>query len=147
MSNNDFPSFLDALNRHLDEWSEDVTTLALRAGVSRDALYKVKYGKTRTPSVEIVIKVSNAYGETVEEFMGLSPAQVRDQLVEQIARLTPQEQAILEASLTAILSQRGDADQAAPQDAEEAKAPADSKADWPKKTLENVPPASPKRRT
>lgn len=129
MSNNDFPSFLDALNRHLEERSEDVTTLAQRAGVSRDALYKVKYGKTRTPSVEIVVKVSNAYGETVEEFMGLSPSQVRDQLVEQIALLTPQEQAILEASLTAILSQRPPSESAHPQDAPTTKALADPKDD------------------
>ncbi|SFQ52202.1 helix-turn-helix domain-containing protein [Donghicola eburneus] len=129
MISNDFPSFLEALNRHLDEWSEDITTLALRAGVKRDALYKVKYGKTRTPSVEIAVKVAHAYGKSVEEFMGLSPAQVRDQLAEQIARMTPQEQAILEASLTAILSQRADDGQAAPQGAETTKPPADPKGD------------------
>lgn len=129
MDNKDFPRFRDALQRHLDERSEDVTKLAQRAQVGKDALYKVLSGKTRIPGVEIAVRVAHAYGKSVEEFMGLSPAQVRDQLAEQIARLTPQEQAILEASLTAILSQRDNADQAAPQGVATTKPPADLKGD------------------
>ncbi|KMW56954.1 hypothetical protein AIOL_001912 [Candidatus Rhodobacter oscarellae] len=97
--------------------------------MNRDALYALKQGKSQNMIVDDAIRVANYFGLTVEEFMGLSPAQVRDQLAEQIDRLTPQEQAILEASLTAILSQRADADQVAPQDAATAKQPADQKGD------------------
>ena len=82
--------------------------MAKRAGVSRDALYKVTYGKTRSPGLDVILGVAAAYGETVEEFMGLTPRQIRDSLAEQLARLTPREQAILEASISALLAQRED---------------------------------------
>lgn len=122
-------TFADALREHIERTGATVTQIARGSGVNRDALYALKQGKSQNMIVDDAIRVANYFGLTVEEFMGLSPAQVRDQLVEQIARLTPQEQAILEASLTAILSQRADADQAAPQGAGTTKPPADPKGD------------------
>lgn len=117
------PTFLDALQRHMAASGDDVTTLAARAGVSRDAIYKVTYRKTRTPSLETIIRVARAYGETVEEFMGLTPAQIRDELLDEIGRLSPSERAVLLASLTALRSQQ--ASDAA--EKEPAEAPARSK--------------------
>ncbi len=122
-------TFSEAFNEHLEKTGARVTDIANKSGVKKDSLYALKRGTTRNMGVDDAIRVAAAFGETVEEFMGLSPAQVRDQLAEQIARLTPQEQAILEASLAAILSQRADDNQAAPQGAGTTKPPADPKGD------------------
>lgn len=122
-------TFADALREHIERTGATVTQIARGSGVNRDALYALKQGKSQNMIVDDAIRVANYFGLTVEEFMGLSPAQVRDQLVEQIARLTQQEQAILEASLTAILSQRADADQSTSQGAGTTKPPADPKGD------------------
>ncbi len=100
------PSFQQALTRHIEEANEDVTTLAKRADVSRDALYKVIYGKTKSPNLEIIIRVARAYGKTVEEFMGIAPARVQDDLIDEISRLAPSERAVLQASLKALRAQR-----------------------------------------
>lgn len=100
------PSFQQALTRHIEEANEDVTTLAKRADVSRDALYKVIYGKTKSPNLEIIIRVARAYSKTVEEFMGIAPARVRDDLIDEISRLAPSERAVLQASLKALRAQR-----------------------------------------
>lgn len=102
MTQNRIPSFMEALTFHMDRSGDDVTSLANRAGVSRDALYKVLYGKTKTPKLELIIGVASAFGETVEEFMGLSPAQVRDELLEEISLLSPSERAVLRATLAAL---------------------------------------------
>ncbi len=122
-------TFSQAFNEHLEKTGARVTDIANKSGVKKDSLYALKRGTTRNMGVDDAIRVAAAFGETVEEFMRLSPEQVRNQLAEQIARLTPQEQAILEVSLTAILSQRADADQAAPQGAATTKPPADPKGD------------------
>jgi plasmid maintenance system antidote protein VapI len=122
-------TFSDAFNEHLEKTGARVTNIATKSGVKKDSLYALKRGTTRNMGVDDAIRVAAAFGETVEEFMGLSPAQVRDQLVEQIARLTPSEQAILEASLTAILSQREGSDPAEPQGAKTTKPPVDQTGD------------------
>lgn len=109
-------NFSEALIEHLDRTGKQVTEIAKKSGVRKDALYSLKYGKSLNMAVDDAIRVAAAFGETVEEFMGLNPVQIRDQLSEQLARLTPQEQAILEASLAALLSQRDNQLMKAPQD-------------------------------
>lgn len=122
-------TFSEAFIEHLEKTGARVTEIANKSGVKKDSLYALKRGTTRNMGVDDAIRVAGAFDETVEQFMGLSPAQVRDQLTEQIARLTPQEQAILEASLASILSHRENADQATPQDAATTKPPAAPKGD------------------
>jgi len=122
-------TFSEAFNEHLDRTGARVTDIANKSGVKKDSLYALKRGTTRNMGVDDAIKVAAAFDETVEEFMGLSPAQVRNQLAEQIARLTPSEQAILEASLTAILSQREGSETAVMQGAETTTPPVDQKGD------------------
>lgn len=106
MKNNTFPSFQEALQRHLSEHGDDITSLSKRAGVSRDALYKVHYGKTKSPSLEVVVKVAQAYDETVEEFMGLAEAELSSELESLLSRLSPSEQEILRASIQALVANR-----------------------------------------
>ena len=83
-----------------------MTDIAARANVSKEALYALKRGTTKNMAVGDAIRVANAFGETVEEFMGMTPTQVRDSLVTQLSQLTERERALLEASLTAILAGR-----------------------------------------
>lgn len=104
-------TFADAFNDHLERTGLPVTELARKSGVNKDALYKLKYRKTKNMTVDEAIRVAAAFGETVEEFMGLSPAQIREGLAEQVARLSPREQAILEASIAAILAQRDESEE------------------------------------
>jgi len=96
-----FPDYLSALQRHMAAKSDTPTDLANRAGVSRDALYKVLQGKTKTPSLEFIIRIAKAYGQTVEGFMGLSPAQIHGGLIDEVALLDPQSRSTLEAALRA----------------------------------------------
>ncbi len=98
-------SFSQAFIEHLEQSNLKVTEVAIRAGVSKDALYSLKYGKTQNMAVDDAIMVAAVFGKTVEEFLGLSEAQIRSSLAEKVAQLTGREQAILEASLDAILSE------------------------------------------
>lgn len=122
-------TFSEAFIRHLETTGARVTDIAKKSGVKKDSLYALKRGTTRNMAVDDAIRVAAAFGETVEEFMGLSPVQVRDQLAEQIGRLSPSEQAILEASLSAILSQRDTADPAPLQDEVTTEPPVAAKGD------------------
>ena len=105
-------SFSEAFNEHLARTGEKVADIATRAGVKRDALYSLKYGKSLNMAVDDAIRVAHAFGETVEEFMGLTATQARSSLIDQIQRLSPREQQILEASISAILAQRDVPDEA-----------------------------------
>jgi transcriptional regulator with XRE-family HTH domain len=104
-------TFSDAFNEHIARTGETVTEIAKRSGVPKDALYSLRRGKTRNMAVDDAIRVAAAFGETVEEFMGLTPPQIRDELLEEIAHLTPSERAVLQASLSALRGQK-DADSA-----------------------------------
>jgi transcriptional regulator with XRE-family HTH domain len=90
----------------MESHNDSPTDIANRSGVSRDALYKVIYGKTKSPSLELVVRVANAYDETVEEFMGLTPVKIKDSLYQHIEKLTEKERQLLEASIAAILAGR-----------------------------------------
>ena len=100
------PSFKVALAIHMGEAGDDVTSLADRAGVSRDALYKVTYGKTETPKLDLVMKVAAAYGKSVEEFMRMAPAGSR--VLDELGPLTASERSILLAVLQALRAQSAD---------------------------------------
>ena len=99
-------TFSQALIEHLENTGVRVTEIAAATGVHKDALYKLKYGKTRNMSVDDAIKVAAFFGETVEEFMGIGPGALRDTLMDQIAQLSESERQIFEASLKAVLAAR-----------------------------------------
>lgn len=99
-------TFSEAFIEHLDKTGKKVTEIARTSGVPKDALYSLKYGKTRNMGVEDAMRVAAAFGETIEEFMGVSTGQVRDRLLIQMAQLTERERALLEAALAAVLANR-----------------------------------------
>ena len=98
-------TFSKAFIEHLEKSDMKVTAVAVQSGVSKDALYSLKYGKSQNMAVDDAIRVAAVFGETVEEFLGLSASQIRSTLAEKVARLSAREQSILEASLDAILSE------------------------------------------
>lgn len=101
-------TFSDAFVEHLEKTGAKVTTIARAAGVTKDALYAVKRGTTQNMAVDDAIRVAAAFGETIEEFMGLNPLQIRDGLAEQLAQLTDAERAVIEATIRAFLENRPD---------------------------------------
>ena len=106
-------TFSDAFIDHLQQHDVQVTTIAEATGVKKDALYKVKQGKTQNMSVDDAVRVAAYFGETVEEFMGLSEPRLDDALIRRIEGLTPRERGLLQAAIDAFLSPP---DPAAPQD-------------------------------
>ncbi len=99
-------TFSQAFNDHLSEANVKITEVARGSGVTKEALYSLKYGKTRNMSVDDAIKVAAYFGETVEEFMGQKPRRLRDALLDQIQQLSERERRILEVSLKAVLAER-----------------------------------------
>lgn len=94
-------TFADAFNEHVRRTARDITEIARTSGLNKDTLYAMRRGNTRNMSVDNAIKVAKAFDMTVEEFMGLSPAQIHDGLLAEIALLDPQSRSTLEAALRA----------------------------------------------
>jgi plasmid maintenance system antidote protein VapI len=99
-------TFSEALVDHLTKHGTRVTDIARATGVSKEALYSLKYGKTQNMTVDDAVKVAAFFDETVEEFMGLSSAQVRDSFYQRLSQLSDRERAILEAAITAFLGEQ-----------------------------------------
>lgn len=95
-------NFTEAFNQRLNETGLKVSDIAKLSGVNSEALYKVKYGKTQNMKVQDAVRVAAAFGETIEEFMGFTPKIARDQLNDQIAKLTPLERETLLATIKAL---------------------------------------------
>lgn len=66
-------TFRDALLDHLAHTGLSVADLSKRSGVSAQQLYKIKQGKSASTNVEDAQRISDAFGKTLDEFMG-SPA-------------------------------------------------------------------------
>lgn len=100
-------TFSEAFIEHLEASGRKVTEIATASGVHKDSLYALKRGNTRNMSVDLAIKVAAAFGETVEEFMGLEDPHVAvGHLHGLIDQLSDQERAIFSASLKAVLDTR-----------------------------------------
>lgn len=99
-------SFSEALIMHIETSGRSVSEIAAAAGVNRDALYKVRSGKTKNMAVDDAVKVAAAFGKTIEEFMGLNEARVKSELQQQLDLLTDQERALLLGSIKAVVGQR-----------------------------------------
>lgn len=99
-------SFSAAFNEHLARTGRKIPDIADASGVNADALYKLKYGKTRNMAVDDAIRVASAFGETIEEFMDSEPTRVKTELARHLDLLTDSEREILLASITALVARR-----------------------------------------
>lgn len=100
-------TFAEAFVEHLSSTGARVTDIAKKSGVDKDALYSLKYGKTRDMSVRDAIKVASAFGMTVEEFLGITTPEIDDALNRKLKSLSPRERALLSASIEAFLAPQG----------------------------------------
>lgn len=119
-----YENFSEAFNAHLEKRKVAVTAIAKGSGVSKESLYSLKYGKTLNMSVDDAIRVAAYFGETVEEFMGLTGPRVDDALIRRIEGLSPRERALLQAAIDAFLAPP---DPAAPPDDRDAAQAASSR--------------------
>jgi len=95
-------TFSDAFNEHLRESGARVTEIALKTGVTKDALYALKRGTTRNMAVGDAIKVAGYFDKSVEAFMGLTPQDLDEALLRKIKSLTDRERAMLDATLDGL---------------------------------------------
>lgn len=87
-------AFIEALDR--TGWS--IRKVAGISGVSEEQLKKVNQGKSRSTNVDDAVKVANAFGVTLEEFLDDQTIQDRIEIVEQYLQLSPQERDFLQAA-------------------------------------------------
>jgi len=99
-------NFREAFIEHLERTGAKVTEIAAATGINKDSLYALKRGTTMNMNVRDAILVAKFFGESVEEFMGMGRAALRDSLLEQISQLSEKEREILEASVRAVLAAR-----------------------------------------
>ena len=97
-------TFSDAFIAHLKDSNERVTVIAKNAGVTKEALYSLKYSKTLNMGVDEAIRVAAYFGKTVEEFMGLAQPRLNDALIRRIESLSPRERDLLQAAIDAFLA-------------------------------------------
>jgi len=87
-------AFLDGLSR--TGWT--LKKVAEVAGVSEEQLKKVKQGKSRSTNVDDALKVANAFGVTLDEFLADDTAALRAEVAELWMKLTQAERDILLAA-------------------------------------------------
>lgn len=104
-------TFSQSFNEHLEVCDCDIVKISEQTGVKKDALYKLKSGKTQNMNVRDAIKVARYFDKSVEQFMGIEIRQVAEDRFQQLSsQLSDQERQILAASINAIVASRADSD-------------------------------------
>lgn len=99
-------TFSAAFNEHLTVSGMKIPAIAELSGVKADTLYKIRSGKSQNMRVADAVKVAQAFGKTVEEFMGMSDQKVRGEIETLMDLLTEDERALLLAPIKALLGPR-----------------------------------------
>jgi transcriptional regulator with XRE-family HTH domain len=89
--------FRDALLDFLARKTMTLPEIAARSGVSLEQLKKVRQRETASTNVDDALKVSNACGFSLDEFLEDDTQARRDAIVAQYNRLTEQERDLLRA--------------------------------------------------
>ena len=97
-------TFSQAFAEHIRSSGLSVAQVAEMTKLKADALYKLNKGTNRNMNVNDAIKVASVFGETIEEFMGVSERQTKSELLVMIERLSDRERELLLASIKAIVS-------------------------------------------
>lgn len=91
-------TFRDAFVAELDRTGMTMVRLSELSGVSEEQLKKIKQGKTLRTNVDDAVKIASAFGYTVNEFLGDEMATIRNAVVEEYNRLSPEERLFLQAA-------------------------------------------------
>lgn len=91
-------TFRDAFVESLHATGWTIRKVAGLSGVSEEQLKKVNQGKSRSTNVDDAIKVANAFGMTLEEFIGDPTVQDRIQIANLYSELTRDEIDLLRAA-------------------------------------------------
>lgn len=99
-------SFIEILSSYLDEhpeWNE--ASLATAAGLNNSAVRQMLKFR-RNPRIDTIQKICAALGETVESFMARGSGIETPEIQRLFALLTPEEQAMIKTTVTALVAQR-----------------------------------------
>lgn len=98
-------TFRQALIDALKQTGRTLRSIAKESGVSYDQLKNLKQGRSQSTNVDDAIKVANAFGVTLEEFVDDQSVIIRSEIVELYNQLSEQERKFLLASARGV---RGD---------------------------------------
>lgn len=85
-------AFLDALDQ--SKWT--MVRVSELSGVSEEQLKKLKQGKSQRTNVDDAVRVANAFGVTLDEFLDDQTATIRSEIVDLYNQLSPEERKILQ---------------------------------------------------
>ena len=98
--------FRRAFLRHLEEHGTPLTAIARATGVSLDVLKKLKTRGSGSTTVENGMLIAAFYGETINQFVSLTPVTDRQKLANLFELLTPSERQLLEAQMLGLVAAR-----------------------------------------
>jgi transcriptional regulator with XRE-family HTH domain len=99
-------AFRESLIAHIDTYRVNVAQMARDTGVSKELIHSLRQRKTVCPNVDDAMKLAGYFGKTVEEFVGTSRDDQLKRLGALAARLSPEEQAFLEAQIATLLASK-----------------------------------------
>lgn len=106
-------AFRDSLNDRLNKTGLSVSELSRRTGVSKALLDKLRQERTTSTNVEDAMRVARFFGQSLEDFMGATIRQEqRNELADRIARMDPDQIAMIETLIRGIYATRAAAQQA-----------------------------------
>lgn len=91
-------TFRDAFLEALDKPGWTMVRVSALSGVSVEQLKKLKQGKTLSTNVDDAVKIANAFGFTIDEFLEDQTATIRAAVVEEYNRLSESERQFLKAA-------------------------------------------------
>jgi len=91
-------TFREALLEALEQPGWTMVRVAKISGVSLEQVKKIKQGKTRATNVDDAVRIANAFGVTLDEFVGDQTATIRSAVVDEYNRLSDAERSFLRAA-------------------------------------------------
>ena len=95
-------TFAAAFRAHLTASGRQIREISRTSGVPHDALYSLKYGKSRNMGVNDAIRVAQAFGMTFEQFMRGPEVAPSDDLHRMMLRLTDKERMAIATMLAEL---------------------------------------------
>lgn len=100
--------FRPALLWHMEKHGTTIAALAKGAGVSADAIKKLRVGSSQSTDVDKGMAIAAFYGKSVEAFVNCLEQTEEQKMLAMLFRLAPVERQILYAQIQGILAARGE---------------------------------------